>query len=98
MKSGDEVWHLGYNGPRTVEFVELFPYPHNYEPTKDKAVVLFHGVPEVVDAKDLYDNRAACYRTAAVVAQQSASTFMAKASEYLTAADKSEAESKEDDQ
>jgi len=55
---GCDVWLLGFHGPRCVAFVEHFPPPNGNmttEPSQEgKAVVTFHGVPEVVEMKNLF--------------------------------------------
>lgn len=85
INRGVEMWHLGYNGPRTVEYVESFPPPNGpmtIGENKNKTVVLFHGVPEVVDEKDLFDNAEDCYATAASKAMSAASDAMVRAADY----------------
>jgi len=56
--------------------------------SRDKTVVLFHGVPEVVDKKDLYANAAECYMDAANRAMSKASDEMARAADYQSRAGK----------
>jgi hypothetical protein len=88
MNTKQEIWHVGYNGPRSVQFIELFPQPN----VKDRAVILFHGVPEVVDAADLHESRAACYREAGNRKQAIAFQAMQQATEWFASADKVESE------
>jgi hypothetical protein len=88
MISNQEVWHTGYNCPRSVLFIELYPQSHG----KDKAVVTFHGVPEVVDAFDLHETRAACYGDAGNRKQAAALLAMQQATEWFANADKVETE------
>jgi hypothetical protein len=92
MNTKQEIWHVGYNGPKAVQFIELFPQPN----AKDKAVILFHGVPEVVDAADLYESRAACYRDAGNRKQATALQAMQQATEWFANADKVESEEVKD--
>jgi hypothetical protein len=49
---------------------------------KNKTVVLFHGLPEVVDEKDLFDNAEDCYAAAASKAMSVASDAMVCAADY----------------
>jgi hypothetical protein len=85
INRGVEMWHLGYNGPRTVEYIESFPPPNGpmvAGDNKNKTVVLFHGVPEVVEDSELYDNAADCYMAAASLEMSKASDAMVRAADY----------------
>jgi hypothetical protein len=81
MERGQEVWHNGYNGPRKVVFVDKYD---------DKALVLFHDKPEVVDLKDMFALRSQCYRAAANAKQAEALRAMQQATEWFANADSCE--------
>jgi len=85
LNRGDEVWCLGYNGPKTAVFVESFPPaigPMKVGENKNVSVVLFNGNPELAKDSELYETKSACYSAAADRALKSSISEMRKAVEY----------------
>lgn len=81
-----KVWHLGYNGPRQCILVTIIENKFNKE--KDKAVILFHGSPEVVNEKDIFSSKRECYLFAAKVQQEKSAAHSRWAARYLEEAKK----------
>jgi hypothetical protein len=82
-KQNKIVWHLGYHGPRSVELVMGI---------STKALVLFHGSPELVDMKDLYESRQKCFQVAAAAENKEAAEHSRRAADYLEHASKVDGE------
>lgn len=73
-----EVWVLGYQGPKCGLFVQEWP-------KVKKTLILFHGVPEIVDSEKCYKHARDCYHAAIDAEQQIAIRAMKQCESFMQA-------------
>lgn len=78
-KDGDEIWIDDYWGPKCA--VYRMQWPDN-----GKVLAEFHGSPTIVDTKQCFTDRRACYLSAAARKHAEASAAFKAAGELLATA------------
>lgn len=71
-----DVWHLHFYGPRQCVHLKDFP-------DAKKVLIEYHGVPEILEAASVFQDKRECYQAAAAKKMDEGMACIQQANQWL---------------